>query len=494
VPRCFRDFVGPCAFALLLAADFVAAETAVVRIQTDKPGLPLDPRLFGNNVIATRGAGGPALCDPLTGAWRPRVLEAVQRLRPTVLRFPGGAKSENYFWEEGVGNQTREPDYAFGTDEWLRLCETVGAEPMITVNWLTGSPALAARWVEYCNGSPDSPYGRKRAANGRRQPYGVTTWEIGNEPTHTTQVRDYALTLDAYAHAMKKVDPNIRIGGAAWQWRGWMNHYRPDDVPWTETLLKLAGKHLDFLILHTYLWVSEKPEQVDEGMVEAALAYPEHLDSWLAETRAMCVEAGYPDLPIFVTEYNGYYGESGMSRALLQHFNAVLLCETLNSFIDAGVSAACYWEMVTWGWEHFANIMFADGKHFALRPTYEALKLYRDHVAGKRVPCQVEAGIYDSAKLGVVPAQQAVPSLDVVAAVRDDDAAVVGCVWRRAGEGCTVRLEFAGRPRRVATVYMLLADGPLATNTHVETRSLEIHGGGLSVELPPVSVAVVVAP
>ena len=470
-----------------------ASETATIRVATDDAGSPVSSMLFGNNVIATRGGGGPALYDSRTGAWRPQVLGAAQALRPTVLRFPGGGKSERYFWEKGVGKQPRQPDYAFGTDEWMRLCEKVRAEPLITANWLTGSPALAARWVEYCNGSPDSPYGEKRAANGRRKPYGVKYWEIGNEPTHTTQVREYAMTLDAYAHAMKKADPNIRIGGAAWQWRGWMNHDRPDDVPWTETLLKLAGEQLDFLIIHTYLWIGEKPERVDAALVEAALAYPEHLDRWLTQTRAMCVEAGYPDVPIFVTEYNGYYGELGMSRALVQHFNGVLLCETLHSFIDAGISAACYWEMATIGWDHFANIMLADGKHFALRPTYHALKLYRDHFSGRRVPCKVEASTYTSPKLGVVPAQRDVPSLDAVAALRDDGSLVVGCVWRRTGDSCKVSIEIAGRQYTAATVHALVADGPLAMNTRVVTRAARIVVGKLTFELPPVSAAAVVA-
>lgn len=207
----------------------------------------------------------------------------------------------------------------------------------------------------------------------------------------------------------------------------------------------------------------------------------------------MCVEAGRPDLPIFVTEYNGYYGEQGMSRALVQHFNGVLLCETLHSFIDARISAACYWEVATIGWDHFANIMFAEGKHFALRPTYHALRLYRDHVSGRRVPCAVQAGTYAAPKLGVVPAQQDVPSLDAIAAVRDDGSVVVGCVWRRTGDSCDVRVELAGREPTAATVHALVADGPLAANTHIETRPVQIVNGTLTFGLPPVSAAIVVA-
>ena len=88
-----KAWAEPLGLVLLMVANLAAGETAVVRVATEHVGLPLRPQLFGNNVIATRGGGGPALRDPLTGAWRPPVLEAAQTLRPTVLRFPGGGKS-----------------------------------------------------------------------------------------------------------------------------------------------------------------------------------------------------------------------------------------------------------------------------------------------------------------------------------------------------------------------------------------------------------------
>ena len=481
------------ALAIALLVLPAAAETASVRVQADQPGASLNPFLYGNNVIATGGAAGPALRDAETGEWRAKVVDAVRDLAPTILRFPGGAKSESYQWQQGVGEQPREPDYAFGTDEWMQLCDRVGAQPMITANWLTGSPQQAARWVDYCNGPATSRYGKLRAKNGHPEPYGVKYWELGNEPTHTAQVRDYALTLDAYAQAMKRVDPTIQLGGCAWQARGWMNHYRPDDVPWTETLLKLAGDQLDFLIIHTYLWVGTKPETVDDAFIEAALAYPEQLDDWLRQTRAMCVEAGYPNLPIFVTEYNGYYGQSGMSPALTQQFNAVLQCETLHSFANAGIDGACYWELASYGWDHFANVMLADGKHFALRPTYQALKLYREQVSGRRLPTEVQCSTYAAAKCGVSAAQPAAPSLDALATLRDDGAVVVACVWRRTTEPCIVSVELAGKPIQTVTLYSLVADGPAAGNTHVETKELVVSDGKLTFELPRVSAGVLVA-
>jgi len=52
---------------------------------------------------------------------------------------------------------------------------------MICVNAGNGTPEEAAAWVEYCNGSADTPMGRLRAGNGHPKPYNVRIWEIGNE-------------------------------------------------------------------------------------------------------------------------------------------------------------------------------------------------------------------------------------------------------------------------------------------------------------------------
>ena len=44
------------------------------------------------------------------------------------------------------------PEYNhFGTDEFLRFCKLIGAEPQIALNLGTGTPREAAEWVRYVN-------------------------------------------------------------------------------------------------------------------------------------------------------------------------------------------------------------------------------------------------------------------------------------------------------------------------------------------------------
>ena len=49
-----------------------------------------------------------------------------------------------------------------GTDEFIKLCRLIGSKPLICVNQGNGTAHEAAAWVEYCNGSPDTYWGRKR--------------------------------------------------------------------------------------------------------------------------------------------------------------------------------------------------------------------------------------------------------------------------------------------------------------------------------------------
>ena len=91
---------------------------------------------------------------------RTDAIKALKALKPPLLRWPGGCYADTYHWRQGVGprNQrpvgynenfgTYQPDgHGFGTDEFLRLCQAVGAEPWINVNMLSGSVTESLDWM-----------------------------------------------------------------------------------------------------------------------------------------------------------------------------------------------------------------------------------------------------------------------------------------------------------------------------------------------------------
>lgn len=188
------------------------------------------------------------------------VLEVIKELRPAHIRWPGGNFASSYHWQDGIGDRDKRPSIFdsnwlawetndFGTDEFLKVCEYVNAKPYICANNGNGSPEEAAEWVEYCNGSTNTGFGKLRAANGHRESYNVKLWGIGNEMFGNWQVghvdeRTHAKKYLVMATAMRAVDPELAFvapGGRYW-------HY-PE---WNQALLEIAHEHLDHISLHSY--------------------------------------------------------------------------------------------------------------------------------------------------------------------------------------------------------------------------------------------------
>ena len=76
-----------------------------------------------------------------TNGMRNDVVKALKDLQIPNLRWPGGCFADTYHWKEAIGpKDQRKPienlawgnireDNGFGTNEFLDLCETLGAEP-----------------------------------------------------------------------------------------------------------------------------------------------------------------------------------------------------------------------------------------------------------------------------------------------------------------------------------------------------------------------------
>ena len=89
------------------------------------------------------------------------MLQMARDLKPSIVRF-GGNFTSGYHWRDGIGPREKRvselnlawgiPEYnTFGTDEFLRFCELIHAQPQIALNLGTGTPEEAADWVKYVN-------------------------------------------------------------------------------------------------------------------------------------------------------------------------------------------------------------------------------------------------------------------------------------------------------------------------------------------------------
>ena len=87
---------------------------------------------------------------PNTKGVRNDVIAALKRIRIPNLRWPGGCFADEYHWMDGIGPREKRSkminthwggvveDNAFGTNEFLNLCEELGTEPYICGNLGSG--------------------------------------------------------------------------------------------------------------------------------------------------------------------------------------------------------------------------------------------------------------------------------------------------------------------------------------------------------------------
>ena len=365
-----------------LGTDVVAEEEVVLKVDGTSE-LAVSPLVFGNNINAQNLS---APYDSERGKFDDEFLKRVRPMGITFLRYPGGCNADVFDWRDTVGPLDQRKDIInyhngtgrgiakFGVDEYLRFCEEEGMVPLITTAFCKDRPEkvdpndhpngirhkyvfsylktapervqLAADWVEYCNGSTDTPMGKLRAQNGHPEPYSVKYWEVGNEsygpdPTGSCKPEEYAKAFPAYVRAMKARDPSIQVvmngcGRAEW------------DGP----LLQIAGKHADafqFHIYHTprivnYLKLEGQPHNVADGM-RSADSIPARIEG---VTTLMQEHLGWT-LPIIISEFG--IGNANNREFMTSVTSPVLVADMWRTLIESpAILGANKWCLFTGYW------------------------------------------------------------------------------------------------------------------------------------------------
>ena len=336
------------------------------------------------------------------------VAEKILALHPAFIRWPGGNVAQDYHWQWGIGPRDQRPVWVnsswgnelepsdFGTDEFVRFARGVKAEPSITVN-VEGRNATAdeaAAWVEYCNGSAQSEYGRLRSQNGSPEPFRVRYWELGNEiwgnwvRGHSDAVT-YANNLNRYVEKMKAIDPSIKIIAVG------------DNNPeWNQTVLKNAGQNIDYLAVHHYYGASEM-----KGDLNNLQAHPLHYERFYQETERM-IRQLVPDrdIKLAINEWNTTLPlprQHSMESALYAG-------RLMNVFERAGdrVEMSAVSDMVN-GWT--GGVIQASRHGVFVTPTYLVNALYASHLGRYRLAATVEGPTFDATLEG-----KSVPTMDAV--------------------------------------------------------------------------------
>ena len=346
--------------------------------------------------------------DALPGGVRRDVFEKIKALRPAFIRWPGGNVAQDYRWLWGVGPRDarvtwsnlswkNEPEPGdFGTDEFILLSRALGAEPSITVN-VEGRGATveeAAAWVEYCNGPANSKHGARRAANGHQQPFGVKYWEIGNEIWGNwvrghSDAETYARNYLRYAKAMRAVDPSIKLIAVG-----------DNDMNWNRTVLRTAGKEIDYLAVHHYY--GRREMDGDALNLMARPLFFERFYRQLEQTMGELVPGRKIKLAI---------NEWGLDLSTQQQYSldsALYAARLMNVFERSGeiVEMSAVSDLVN-GWP--GGIIQAGRHGVFVSPIYLVNQLYNEHRGNERLAVTVDGPTFDTSREG-----RNVPYLDVV--------------------------------------------------------------------------------
>ncbi len=288
--------------------------------------------------------------DAVLGIWRPDVVDALKAMHPGVVRW-GGSTMEGYEWDRCIGPWDQrapfstcwgglEPNFV-GVEEFIQLCQHIGAEPLICLRWSGKTPADAAAQVEYFNGAPDTQWGRMRAENGHAEPYHVKYWQIGNE----VGGKEYDASVRAFAEAMKKADPDIKILSAFL----------------TDRTLAEGGDYLDYLCPHHYGCADLAGKEKEFQQIREQIA---------RDSRGR-------DVRVAVTEWNTTAGDWNLGRGMLQTLSNALACSRYLNLMHRNadlVEIAIRSNLV----DSFGSGVIQTGPGWLfLAPTYHAQQLYQ---------------------------------------------------------------------------------------------------------------------
>ena len=284
---------------------------------------------------------------------RPDVIEKLKEIGPSVLRWPGGNFAGEYHWKDGLldidmrGAQksVREIEthpYTFGfdfhelaIDEFIKLCEMVGAKPYLTINFGRDTAEECRQLVEYCNGDKNTEWGKIRAERGFEKPYAVKYWSLGNEQGlgHMEGPNDpaaYTAKAIEYARKMREADPNIVLFASG--------AYSPEHnySQWLTELPKLAEEGVQYISYHNYTprifeggadFVTEKGLKATYDLIIGA---PDKCLTAVEQLRQAMNGVCCENVSISYDEWNLYfawYHDPGVTEGLYTALMLEMLCK-----------------------------------------------------------------------------------------------------------------------------------------------------------------------
>ncbi len=348
---------------------------------------------------------------PNTQGIRSDVLEALRKLQVPLLRWPGGCFADEYHWKDGVGPRENRKRMVnthwggvvennhFGTHEFFRLCELLGAEPYICGNVGSGTVQEMSEWVEYMTFDGESPMAGWRRANGQEKPWKLQYFGVGNEnwgcggnmkPDHYANLyRNYQTYVRQYG-----TNKLYKIAGGA----------NIDDYNWTDVLMREAHWLMDGLSLHYYTipgrWEDKLPATgFDESGWFEAMQKSLFMDELV--TRHSTIMDRYDPgkrVGLIVDEWGTWFlPEPGTNPGFLYQQNtmrdalvAAIHLHVFHKHCDR-VQMANLAQMVN----VLQAVILTEGDRMLLTPTYHVMEMFKVHQDAEALAMHGAFGEYE---------------------------------------------------------------------------------------------------
>ena len=461
---------------------------ATLVVRADQPGAVINKNIYGQfaehlgRLIYEGLWVGEDSPIPNTRGLRNDVVSALKELQIPVLRWPGGCFADEYHWRDGIGSRDKRPKRpnaswggvdtnAFGTHEFLDLCEMLGAEPYINGNVGSGTPQEMMEWIEYMTSDSDSTLAQLRRQNGRDKPWKVPYFAVGNESWgcggemrpeyYADEYRRYATFIKDYSgnHIQK-----LAVGS------------HDDYYNWTEVLMSQAAKQMHGLSLHYYTlptsnWGQKgSATQFGEKEWHATLVRTLRIDEFI-EKHSAIMDKYDPQkrVGLMVDEWGTWYDrEPGKDMGALYQQNtlrdAVVAAINLNIFNKHSdrVRMANIAQMVN----VLQAMVLTNKERMVLTPTYYVFKMYKVHQGAKLIPIDLSAPEYRID-------QSSVPSLSASASRDAEGKLHLSIVNLEPSRTAEITIRVTGSAIRQVTGEVLTAPLMNAMNTFDQPNSIK---------------------
>jgi alpha-L-arabinofuranosidase len=427
-------------------ADFVIAANSETRVLIDQASLLPADNLDGMD---------------------PEMIAMARQLRTPLLRF-GGNFTSAYHWKDGIGPRDRRvsmlntawgiPEYnQFGTDEFLRFCQLIGAQPQIALNLGTGTPQEAADWVQYVN-----------AHWGDRS--GGLLWELGNELWGDFQAGYPTLPRVAdrtksFSDALRKIDPAARLiatGGDPDSFEKW-------------NAAQLANSADTFSYLSTHFVVTTNSVQAvhpsPDFIAKATFALPVELERRLRAMHHQFHDSqGHENVKTAFTEWLFWSSQDQFSPRYDNMGGAIGTAAFLNMLLrNADIVPIS--DMT--GIIEFGGIWKKRGGVFGV-PAYWVFRLYSNADATRLIDTHSDSQTYDIDQGSTrLPKIENVPYLDVVAALNNSgNKLTLFCVNRHLTRDIEAKVTISGFTPAKATAQTIFAESIYEKNDEAEPEHI----------------------